>query len=132
MYYVWQFKWEQTVKDITKNWQGNKRGILIQPFNIVYLIYHIFCSAVLSLPLFQLFFGYREDRLRDPRKMGKNSWGTQGRVFARVPSHPKLRIRIEHAETKEMDYHCIEKPYILFLVQYWANLAWMFIYVPNH
>ena len=33
---------------------------------------------------------------------------------------------------KEMDYHCIEKPYILFLVQYWANLAWMFIYVPNH
>ena len=33
---------------------------------------------------------------------------------------------------KEMDYHCIEKPYILFLVQYWANFAWMFIYVPNH
>ena len=33
---------------------------------------------------------------------------------------------------EEMDYHCIENPYILFLVQYWANLAWMLIYVPNH
>ena len=27
---------------------------------------------------------------------------------------------------KEMDYHCIEKPYILFLVQYWANFSWLF------
>ena len=34
--------------------------------------------------------------------------------------------------SKEMDYHCIEKPYILFLVEYWANFAWMFIDVPNH
>ena len=43
-----------------------------------------------------------------------------------------LEIPILTLEWKEMDYHCIEKPYILFLVQYWANLAWMFIYVPNH
>ena len=52
-------------------------------------------------------------------------------AFKRYRSKPFL-YPILVTILKELDSHCIENPYILFLVQYWANLAWMFIYAPNH
>ena len=43
-------------------------------------------------------------------------------MLSAVPDNAQCQIgQLKYA-------HCLEKPYILFIVQCWANLAWMFIY----
>ena len=44
----------------------------------------------------------------------------------------QIKCNIVLIFTKKLDYRCIGNPYILFLVQYRTNLAWICIYTPNH